>query len=151
MGHVPTTSSNRSKMLETKNDSMRKNAKNHMVYTVEHNLPGYAGFKPHSVNNDKGPTYPGIDTTHTRSFVRHSNIIDDKDKLHNKRSMILKSFFTEPKNSSAILSADGCADAQTFFKKYRPHEALMKSGAPESSKWIGDIDLKRSYIYTSAS
>jgi hypothetical protein len=149
MGHVPLDKTNRAKLLESKNDVTKSNSKNHMVYSVEHNLPGYAGYKPHSFHNDKGPVYPGTDSTTHMSYTHHQNsAIPDGEKLHNKRGMILKNFFTEPKTSS-VISADGCADAQTFFKKYRPYEALLKTGPAESRKWISDVDVKRSFIYTS--
>jgi hypothetical protein len=148
MGHVPQTLANRSKMLESKNDTSKKNAKNHLVYTVEHNLPGYAGFKPHAVPNDKGPTKPGNNSIYTHSYQKHALL--DAERPHHKQSMILKKFFTEPKGDSAVMSADGCADAETFYKKFRPHEALLKTGPADSRKWITDVDLKRSFIYTSA-
>lgn len=44
---------------------------------------------------------------------------------------------------------DGAAAAEKFFKHYRPFEGEVKMGPPEERKWISDLQLKRSYIFSS--
>jgi len=124
----------------------------HVYIHREHNIPGYSGHKPHPTHNGSlGPVRPSDKTTSHTTFKNHERILKDHEKPFAKRKWMLTNFFAAPAGETAGMnSTDGNVDAELFYHRYRPKEAMPKLGMKSDHAWISNHELKRSYVFTSA-
>eukprot|EP01059_Diplonema_ambulator_P017167 TRINITY_DN29154_c0_g1_i1.p1 TRINITY_DN29154_c0_g1~~TRINITY_DN29154_c0_g1_i1.p1 ORF type:complete len:410 (+),score=90.53 TRINITY_DN29154_c0_g1_i1:51-1280(+) len=128
MGHVPNGKASKDKMRRTTPDLLKQNSQNvRLISTSKRTLPGYSGYEPKSLENDRGrPNRPDLNTT-SSGAASATILADSEEKAMNKTTFAkqggIRNFFTQ---------GGGQPDhsiSEQYFVKYRPMEGCLKMGA----------------------
>ena len=131
LGHVPQGKATAKTLDRSERpDLLKKNAQNtRLLCTSRRTLPGYCGYEPQSLVNDKGcPNRPDVGLTSSGAATHTALVASADEKGMNNTEFAktggIRRFFTQ---------GDGQPDhsiSEQYYVKYRPMEGSLKMGTP---------------------
>jgi len=134
-GFIPKSETNQHANSQANLDSNRADMKDSLFASYRRVLPGYRGFQPRSVHNNRsfdsqhGTTYGAGNA----SMKRYCHGLSRPEA--GGESLIIKSMFTAPLDGRP--SDNGLTNAQTFFSNVRPYEGLPRVHYPNGRHQAG--------------